>query len=309
MPLDPAVASLLDGLGQQGFQSFEKIGVEATRQTLDTLVGLQNPARDVAAITEVPYGSDPEQRARVYLPPGDGPFPVVLYVHGGGFVGGGLDVVDERARALALDVGAVVVSATYRRAPENRFPAAHDDAYAALQWTAKEITAHGGDAGRIAVMGDSAGANLAAAAVIRARDAGEPAVRAQVLLYPLVDPAADTPSRRAFAEGYLIHLDALAWFGSQYVTGPADVADPRLALDRNDLAGLPPTLVVTTEYDTLRDEGEAFAESLRAAGNEVRATRIDGLVHALYWASGAVPRSAEIHTEAVEHLRANLAAR
>ncbi len=306
MPLDPTVAALIDGLGQQGFQSFEKIGVGPTRQAVDSFVGLQNPARDVARVTDVDYGTEPEQRARIYLPPGDGPFPVVVHVHGGGFVAGGLDVVDEPARSLALDVGAVVVSVTYRRAPDARFPAAHDDAYAALEWTAREISAHGGDPARIAVMGDSAGANLAAAAVIRARDRGGPAVRAQVLLYPLVDPVADTASRREFAEGYLIHLDALAWFGSQYVSGPGDLADPRLALDRNDLTGLPPTLVVTTEYDTLRDEGEVFAESLRTAGNDVTSTRIAGLTHALYWASGAVPRSAEIHRTAVAHLRSGL---
>ncbi|NKQ54685.1 alpha/beta hydrolase [Amycolatopsis sp. K13G38] len=303
MPLDPDVAALIDGLARQGFQSFEKIGVEATRQAVDSFAGLQKPKRGFSHVTDVSYGPDPGQRTRIYVPPGPGPFPVVFYVHGGGFVAGGLDVVDEPVRALALDAGAVVVSVTYRRAPESRFPAAHDDVFAALRWTAKEISAHDGDPERIAVMGDSAGGNLAAAAVIRARDEGEPPVRGLVLLYPLVNPVADTGSRREFAEGYLIHLEALKWFGGQYVTGPEDVTDPRLALDRNDLSGLPPTLVVTTEFDTLRDEGEAFAEALRAAGVPVTATRVDGLTHALYWASGAVPRSAEIHEAAVSHLR------
>ena len=306
MPLDPSVAALLDRLAQQGFRSFEEIGVQATRTAIASFTGLQKPSREVARVTEVAYGHDPGHRARIYTPPGDGPFPVVLHVHGGGFVGGDLAVVDEPARALALDVGAVVVSATYRRAPEARFPSAHDDVLAALQWTAKEISAHGGDPERLAVLGDSAGANLAASAVIRARDIGEPTVRSLVLLYPLVNPIADTPSRHEFAEGYLIHLAALQWFGAQYITSPADVTDPRLALDCNPLAGLPPTLVVTTEYDTLRDEGEEFAEALRAAGVDVTTTRIDGLVHALYWASAAVPRSAEIHAIAVRHLRASL---
>jgi acetyl esterase len=175
-----------------------------------------------------------------------------------------------------------------------------------LQWTAKEIGARRGDPDRIAVMGDSAGANLAAAAVIRARDEGGPAIRSQVLLYPLVDPLADTASRADYAEGYLLHLDALAWFGAQYVNGPDDVTDPRLALPRNDLGGLPPTLVVTTEYDALRDEGEAFAEQLRRSGTTVTARRIGGLAHALYWASAAVPRSREIHDAVVGHLRASL---
>ncbi|WP_433504551.1 alpha/beta hydrolase [Pseudonocardia halophobica] len=306
MPLDPAVAALLDGLARTGFRSFETIGVDATRQAVASFTALQKPPREVAAVADVAYGPDPAHRARVYVPPGTGPFPVVVHVHGGGFVAGGLEVVDEPARALALDAPAVVVSVTYRRAPEARFPAAHDDVVAALRWTAKEISAHGGDPDRIAVMGDSAGANLAAAAVLRARDDGEPAVRSQVLLYPLVSPAADTASRREFAEGYLIHLDALAWFGAQYVRGAEDLTDPRLALDAADLAGLPPTLVVTAEFDTLRDEGEAFGAQLRAAGVPVTARRVDGLVHALYWASAAVPRSAEIHAAAVEHLRATL---
>ena len=304
MPLDPSVTALLDGLAQQGFRSFEEIGVDATRAAVASFTGLQRPPREVAAVTDVAYGPDPAHRARIYTPFGDDPFPVVLHVHGGGFVAGDLDVVDERARALALDVGAVVVSVTYRRAPEARFPAAHDDVFAALQWTAEEIAGHGGDPDRIGVLGDSAGANLAASAVIRARDAAGPAVRSLVLLYPLVNPVADTASRREFAEGYLIHLAALQWFGAQYVTSPADVADPRLALDANPLAGLPPTLVVTTEYDTLRDEGEQFAEALRAAEVDVTGVRLDGLVHALYWASAAVPRSAEIHAAAVQHLRA-----
>lgn len=306
MPLDPAVAALLDGLARTGFRSFETIGVDATRQAVDSFTSLQKPPREVAAVADVTYGPDPAHRARIYVPPGTGPFPVVVHVHGGGFVAGGLDVVDEPVRALTLDAAAVVVSVTYRRAPEARFPAAHDDVLAALRWTAKEISAHGGDPDRIAVMGDSAGANLAAAAVLRARDDGEPAVCSQVLLYPLVSPTADTASRREFAEGYLIHLDALAWFGAQYVRGPADLADPRLALDAADLAGLPPTLVMTAEFDTLRDEGEAFAAQLRAAGVPVTARRVDGLVHALYWASAAVPRSAEIHTAVVDHLRRTL---
>ncbi|MGW4398266.1 alpha/beta hydrolase [Amycolatopsis nivea] len=306
MPLDPAVTALIEGLGEQGFQSFEKLGVDATRDAIASFTGLQRPKRGFLLVTDVSYGPHPDHRARVYVPPGDGPFPVVLYVHGGGFVAGDLDVVDEPVRALALDAESIVVSTTYRRAPEAKFPAAHDDVYAALRWTAKEISAHGGDPARIAVMGDSAGGNLAAAAAIRARDEGEPAVRAQVLVYPLVDPLADTESRRTFAEGYLLHLEALQWFGAQYITGPDDVADPRLALDRNDLSGLPPTLIVTTEYDTLRDEGKAFAEALRTAGVEAEHRRIEGLVHAAYWATAAIPRSKEIHDAAVAHLRQHL---
>lgn len=232
-------------------------------------------------------------RERVYVPHGAGPFPVVLYVHGGGFVGGSLAVVDEPARALATDTGAVVVAATYRKAPGSRFPAAHDDAYAALRWTAEHVAQHGGDPARIALSGDSAGGNLAAAAAVRARDEGLP-LRALALVNPLVDPVAETASRKEFAEGYLIHLDALAWFGAQYVASAGDVTDPRLAVNRTlDLSGLPPTLVVTGEYDTLRDEAEDFGEQLRVAGVDTEVVRFDGLVHGVYWMSGAIPRCAD----------------
>ncbi|WP_020659092.1 alpha/beta hydrolase [Amycolatopsis benzoatilytica] len=306
MPLDPAVKTLIDGLGAQGFQSFEKLGVDATREAIASFTGLQLPKRGSVRTSDVSYGPGREHRARIYVPPGDGPFPVVLYVHGGGFVAGDLDVVDEPVRALALDAEAIVVSATYRLAPEAKFPSAHDDVYEALLWTAKEISAYRGDPTRIGVMGDSAGGNLAASAAIRARDDGGPEVRAQVLVYPLVAPLAETASRREFAEGYLLHLEALQWFGAQYVSGPDDAADPRLALDRNDLSGLPPTLVVTTEYDTLRDEGESFAGALRAAGVEATHRRMDGLVHAAYWASAAIPRSAEIREAAASFLREHL---
>ncbi|MFC4002731.1 alpha/beta hydrolase [Prauserella oleivorans] len=307
MPLDPAVQELLNGLAQQGFQSFEKVGVEATREAVASFVGLQRPGPDVARVVDVSYGSDPDQRARIYVPEGDGPLPVVVYVHGGGFVAGSLEVVDSPARALANDTGAMVVAVTYRRAPEAKFPAAHDDVFQALQWVGKEIGAYGGDPARLAVAGDSVGGNLAVSAALRAHEAGAPEVRAQVMVYPLIDPAADTASRREFAEGYVIHLAALEWFGAQYVTGPEDLADPRL-----DIAGSPalgslgPTLILTNEYDTLRDEAEEFGERLKQAGADATVRRFDGLVHGVFWMSGAVPRSAEQHQAVVDFLRRQL---
>lgn len=309
MPLEPAAAQLIHVLQQQGFQSFEKIGVEATRAAVDSFTGLQLAPCQVARTAEVSYGSDPQQRARVYVPAGDGPFPVVLYLHGGGFVGGGLAVADEPARALAGDAGVIVVAATYRRAPEARFPAAHDDALQALEWVGKEVARYGGDPQRIAVAGDSAGGNLAASVVNRARDAGEPEVRAQVLIYPLIDPIAGTTSRQEYAEGYLLHLDALEWFGRQYAAGPGDVTDPRLAVDRSPAAGLPPTLILTNEYDILRDEAEQYGDRLRDAGVDVTVRRFDGLVHGVYWMSAAVPRCAEQRQTVADFLRNTLRTR
>ena len=244
---------------------------------------------------------------RVYVPAtGSAPYPVVVHYHGGGFVTGNLDGFDEPSRALANDVEAIVVATTYRKAPESKFPAAHDDAMTALRWVAEHVGEHGGDPSRLAVMGDSAGGNLAASVAIRARDEGGPALRAMALLYPLVSPDADTPSRRDYAEGYIIDAPAVEYFRTQYAT-PEDELDPRLALDRTpSLAGLPPTLVLTNEYDMMRDEGEAFARRLAEEGVEVTAKRFDGLVHIVYWMSGAVPRQAEMHAAVVEFFRKHL---
>ncbi|PWJ54135.1 Predicted flavoprotein CzcO associated with the cation diffusion facilitator CzcD [Quadrisphaera granulorum] len=290
--LDPCFMFVAETLRQQQFPGFRAAGVETARAVVDSFVGMQAPPQRVAAVSEHSYGPDPEQRLRVYRPDvdGDDGLPVLFYVHGGGFMAGGLDVVDEVVRDLAVRTRSVVVSATYRRPPEHRFPAAHDDASAALRWTVGHACEIGGDGHRISVAGDSAGGNLAAAAAVQAvRDGVH--LTSLLLVYPLVSPTAQTASREQFAKGYVIELDDLAWFGEQYTSSEADVRDPRLALDTltaADLAGLPPTLVITNECDTLRDEGEAFAQQLRAAGVDARAQRFEGLAHGAFWMSLAV---------------------
>jgi acetyl esterase len=296
MPVDPHVQALLDGLAEQGLKSFEQIGVEATRAVVETFTGLQRPAPTVAGVIDGTYpGPAGAQPLRIYIPDGEGPLPVVVYFHGGGFVGGGLAVVDEPARALANDVGAIVVTAGYRRAPEHKFPAATDDTFAALRWVADHAADFGGDPARIAVMGDSAGGSLAAVAAQRARDAGGPRLVAQVLIYPFVDPTARLESRKLFGEGYVITATGLGWFWEQYL---GSLADSRNALavpaKAGSLAGLPPTLVLTTEYDVSRDEADAYAKRLADSGVETECIRFDGLIHGVYWMSGAVPRSGEL---------------
>lgn len=306
MALDPAVSGLISSLEQQGFQSFEQLGVEGTRAVVESFTGLQKPPQEVARVIDASYGSDAEQVMRIFVPAGQGPFPVLVYVHGGGFVGGGLSVVEEPARALANDLGAIVVAVTYRRAPESRFPAATDDAFTALRWVADHIAEHGGDPARLAIAGDSAGGNLAASAAGRAVEEGGPALRAQVLIYPLIDPIADTESRKLFAEGYIIHMAALEWFGGQYVRGPEDLTHPHLAVNRAKTAGLPPALIVTNEYDPLRDEAEQYGGQLSEAGVETQVRRFDGLVHGVFWMSAAIPRQAEQHDAVVDFLAAEL---
>ena len=293
--LDPSLMFVAQSLVEQGFPGFRAAGVDTAREVVESFAEMQAPAPATAATSEHAYGPDPEQQLRIHRPTLEMGLPVVVYLHGGGFVGGSLAVADEVVRDLAERTGAIVVSVTYRRAPEHRFPAAHDDAFAALRWVREHIAEHGGDPDRIALAGDSAGGNLAAATAFAASAAAIP-LAGLALVYPLVGAALDTPSRHEFARGYVIELDDLAWFGEQYVTAASDVSDPRLALDTidlADLAALPPTLVVTNEMDPLRDEAEQFADRLAAAGVPTSRVRSSGLGHGVFWMSLAVARCAE----------------
>ncbi|EME65485.1 esterase/ lipase [Rhodococcus ruber BKS 20-38] len=305
MPLDHHVEQLLAGLQAQGLKSFEHMSVDEARAVVSTFTGLQAPPEPVARVEDQHYVSDTtELPLRIYIPENDGPRPVVLYFHGGGFVAGDLEVIDEPARALANDSGAIVVTATYRRAPEHRFPAAADDAWAALNWVADHIAEYGGEPDNVVVMGDSAGGNLAAVTALRARDRGAPALRGQVLIYPVIDPNAQLPSRTDFAEGYIITAAALDWFWEQYLSAPEDADNPYAVPSRAARSnGLPPTLLLTTENEVARDEAEQYGDRLRAEGVDVRTVRFEGLVHGVYWMSGAVPRSLELRSTVADFVR------
>jgi acetyl esterase len=222
---------------------------------------------------------------RVYTPPGDGPFPVVAWIHGGGFwMGDDLPMWDGSCSRLALASRAIVASIGYRLAPEQPFPAAVEDSFAGLRFVAAHAHEWRGDAGRLAVMGGSAGGNLAAVMALRARDEGGPALRYQVLIVPTLVATPDTDSRRQFAAGY--GLDGVAEMFAAYVPGEADRRNPWASpLLADDLAHLPPALIVTAEFDPLRDEGERYAERLRAAGVDVTLRRYDGAIHGLLGSS------------------------
>lgn len=297
MPLDQHVSALIAGLEQQGVPAFHEMSAAQARETIDSFTGLQLPAEPVAHVDAAVYHSDGADLAMRIHVPAEGEShsrPVILYFHGGGFVAGGLDVVDEPARAVANSTGAVVVTAQYRLAPEHRFPAAHDDAWAALHRVREVIAGHDGDPERIILMGDSAGGNLVAATALRARDAGI-GLAGQILIYPTLDPDAHTASRAEFADGYLITAADMDHFWRSYLNGPADAQNPSVApLRAVDLAGLPPTLVLTMEYEVLRDEAEDYGRRLTEAGVETRTVRFDGLVHGVFWLSGAVPRCVEL---------------
>ncbi len=296
MALDEHAAQLIDGLQEQGVAPFHQMSVEQIREVINTFTGLQLPAEPVARLASDVYHSDGHELAlNIYIPEAEGQRPVILYFHGGGFVAGNLTVIDEPARALANAADAIVVTAQYRLAPEHRFPAAPDDAWAALNWVADHIGDHGGNPDQIIVMGDSAGGNLAAVTALRARDTDGPRISAQILLYPALDPAARFASREEFGEGYLITAADMDFFWENYLSDPGAALSSAAVPSRAEtLSGLPPTLIITTENEVLRDEAEEYGRQLREAGVDARVIRFTGLVHGVFWMSGAVPRSSEL---------------
>ena len=242
---------------------------------------------------------------RIYKPSGAGPFPVVLYIHGGGWVIADIDTYDASARAITNAARAIVVSTHYRQGPENRFPAAHDDTYAAWQWTLANAASLGGIARQVAVAGESAGGNMAASIAIRARDAGIQQPVHQALIYPVTNYAFDTPSQQQNANAAPLNTASLAWFYERYLNSPADGANPRFSVLRApSLAGLPSATVITADIDPLRSEGRAYAERLADSGVSVDYINYAGVTHE-FFGMGAVVDEARA---AVAKVGANLMA-
>ncbi|MFJ8442117.1 alpha/beta hydrolase [Kitasatospora griseola] len=241
---------------------------------------------------------------RVYRPENDGRLPVLLYLFGGGWTLGSPDTSDAICRRLTNAVGCVTVSVGYRLAPEHPFPAAVHDVIAAAEWIAANAAELGVDPERIAVGGDSAGGNLAAALTLAARERGGPALCHQLLVYPNTDHAADTPSVREHDDPLLFNRRSVAWYWGHYLADPADGADPLASpLRAASLAGLPPATVITAEYDPLRDEGEAYAHALRAAGVPVELRRYDGMPHGFFAMAGVLDDGRDAQRFAADRLR------
>jgi acetyl esterase len=224
---------------------------------------------------------------RSYVPTADRSLPVVVYYHGGGFALGDLDTHDRICRRLARASGAIVVAVDYRLAPEHPFPAAVDDAFTALGWVHDHAAELGGDPSRLAVAGDSAGGNLAAVMTLRARDEGSPPLVFQLLVYPATNLADfDTASHEAFREGYLLSRSFMVLNRGRYLPSEEQRRDPYASpLFDDDLSGLPPALIITAQFDPLRDEGEAYGHRLQAAGVTVTISRYEGVVHGFFGVS------------------------
>jgi acetyl esterase len=307
LTLDQQARLLIDQLTSSGYPGFAAMTVPEARETLVELRALAGPPEPIAtndAEVAVAGGIVP---LRVYTPAGQAPLPAVVYFHGGGFVCGGLDTIDAPLRALANRSGCAVVSVGYRLAPEHRFPTAHEDAYAATEWVAANADGLGVDADRLAVAGDSCGGNLATSVALMARERGGPDLVFQALVYPMLDPACDSASQHEFGEGFLFTRADLQWFWRHYLSGPEDAVDPLAApLLARRLEGLPPALIVTAEYDPLRDEGEAHADRLAEAGVPVTAKRYDGLIHACFQMGGVIDRSRSVIDDVARALRTGL---
>jgi acetyl esterase len=285
VPVDPHIAAMLTMMEQAGLPPMYEGSPEAGRALyLQLTHGARTPEQLVpVAGTEdrtVP-GAQGELRARVYRPEGQGPFPTVVFFHGGGWVIGDLDTHDNMARNVCRGSRAVVLAVDYRLAPEHPFPAAAEDAVAAARWVAQHLDELGGD-DRLAVAGDSAGGNLAAV-VAQQLTADGTALAGQFLIYPAVDAEGEYPSRMENAKGYFLEKNTMDWFYGHYAGAWADAEDARLSpLHGADLSVLPPAVIVTAEYDPLRDEGEAYGEALRGAGVRADVQRYDGMIHGFF---------------------------
>ncbi|WP_132537829.1 alpha/beta hydrolase [Rhizobium sp. PP-F2F-G48] len=310
---DPQMQAVLDALKDLQAKPFHTIGVPEARTQAsgaDAARTVQrdrkissNPeakvaTRDIAIPS--PAGALP---ARIYTPEGKGPFPVVLYFHGGGWVVADLNTYDATPWALALGSKAIVVSVDYRHAPESKFPAQHDDAWAAYIWTVENIHQMNGDAKRIAVAGESAGGNLAAKVALMAKEKKTTQPVHQLLVYPIAGNDLDTPSYRENAEAAPLGKADMAWFISHVFTAKDQTSDPRINLvGRRDFAGLPPATVITAQIDPLRSEGQMLAEKMKAAGVTVDLVDVAGVTHEFFGMAKVVDKA----KAAVDAANANL---
>jgi acetyl esterase/lipase len=280
--LEPAAQEFADATANPPY--LFDLGPVEGRKTVDEVQSgeIAKPAVDIED-TVVPGGPSGEVSVRILRPEGaTGQLPVIVYVHGAGWVFGNSHTHDRLIRELAVGSGAAVVFPNYSLSPEARYPVAIEESYAVLEWVAAHGAEHGLDPSRIAVAGDSVGGNMTAALTLMAKERSGPQLATQVLFYPVTDAAFDTGSYHQFAEGYFLRRDAMQWFWDQYTTDPAEraqiTASP-LRATTEQLAGLPSALVITGEADVLRDEGEAYARKLRQAGVDVTATRYEGIIH------------------------------
>ena len=305
MPLHPSAQALVDMLGESGLGITPETTPESARRAMEAATGMI-PKHEIFSVEDRtlpgPAGAVP---VRVYRPSAGTALPVVMWIHGGGWVTGSLETHDQLCRQLADDTSAIVVSVDYRLAPEAKFPSAVDDCVAAWRWISEHASELGGDPARIAIAGDSAGGNLAAVTALVAREERLALPLVQLLVYPVTDHELDSASMIDNAKGYFLEAEGMRWFYDHYARTPADYDDWRYSPIRAaDLSGLPAAIVLTAEFDPLRDQGEAYALRLQEAGTPTQASRADGLFHGFFGMHPFLPPAREPWEIAVAGLRA-----
>ena len=306
MPLDPQVQAMMAQVAKLNLPPVNKVSpaeARANGRKRKQALGFEvEPVADVK--DSVISGPECELKVRIYRPAGEGPHPLIMLFHGGGWVVGDLDGEDTTGRGLCNRANAVVVSVDYRLAPETRFPGAVDDCYAATVWAADHAEQLGIDPTRIAVAGTSAGGNLSAAVAIKARDKGGPEIAHQVLFVPVTDCDFETRSYVELGEGYGLTRDAMRWYWDHYIGPDGDPEHPYASVLRAHLRGVAPATIITAEFDPLRDEGERFAKALEKAGVSVKLTCYSGMTHGFNNQVGVIDKATDALDEAASHLRA-----
>ena len=303
MPLHPQAQAMLDGVKAMGLPPFETLSLDEARAFIGNFANFMIPAEEVAEVVDtIAPGPHVDVPLRIYMPEGEGLRPGILYFHGGGFSTGSIDLVDPICRALANRSGCAVIAVGYRLAPEHPYPAGVTDAYTATMWIGAKGPAFGIDNARLAVMGDSVGANLATVTCMLLRDkASEIQLKLQVLIYPVTDLAEfETPSHKEYGDGYLLTTAMMERFKADYLTGCDEdvVVDPYCSPLRTDnLAHLPPAIIVTGEYDPLRDEAVEYAARLKEDGVFVDLRQEKGMIHGFFWMGAAIDRGRELLDE------------
>jgi len=304
MALDPQMKALLDQMAAAKVPAFHTLTPEQARLGRRASQGEPEPVAHVEDRT-IP-GPGGEIPVRIYVPQGNGPFGVLVYFHGGGWVVGNIEMTDQPCRMLTNAGRCVTISVDYRLAPEHKFPAGPEDCYAATKWAADNAAALNCDPARIAVGGTSAGATLAAAVALMARDRGGPRVAYQLLVYPATTSVLETASHRQFAKDnyYILSRADMEWFWGHYLGSEADRTNPYACpAYATTLRGVAPAFVITAEFDPLRDEGEAYAARLREEGVQVVLRRYDGVTHGFFGMPAQLDKAKAAIAEAGSALR------
>ncbi|MCX2476566.1 alpha/beta hydrolase [Pedobacter sp. MC2016-05] len=311
--IKPEMQTVIEKLASYGDQPLETLDPAAARKNhtpTDAVMDLvkQNeievPAPQVDTSGKDINVAGGKIHVRIYTPKaGNGPYPLIVYYHGGGFVIANLDVYNASAQGLAEQVNAVVVSVAYRLAPESKFPTAHNDAFAAYEWVVKNAVSLKGDPAKIAVVGESAGGNLAANVSITARDKNIMIPLHEVLIYPIAQSNMDTESYKLYANAKPLNKAMMGWFTEKYLTTMIEAQNPKISLVNANLKGLPPTTIITAEIDPLHDDGTILANKLSEAGVKVNSRNYEGVTHEFFGMALVVPEAKAAQAYAAEQLK------